>query len=64
MSKDKGKTGHCDYCLRCDVPEVLDVQIKYYTRPVRLGLLHKWFAITLCKNCRKYLFGKWRYIHA
>ncbi len=55
MSKDKGKTGHCDYCLRCDAPEVLDVQITYYT--------HKWYWVTLCKKCRKYLFGRWRYIH-
>ena len=46
-------SGHCDYCLRCDAPEVLDVQITYYS--------HKWYAITLCKNCRKYLFGRWRY---
>ena len=38
MSKDKAKSGHCDYCLMNDAPEVLDVQITYYNHKQKISI--------------------------
>ncbi len=55
--------GFCGYCMRPNAPNLKDVQIRKFFGHCHSHL--RWYSsMPMCSECRKYLFGIWKYYHA